>query len=137
MLNFAKLGSEFSTKVQTQPLDQPFLIHKNTQLYADLGLVLTDSELLKITSGEEKFEQIEPIASIYAGHQFGYFNPQLGDGRSCLIAQIESNAPGSKRGYQELSLKGAGPTPYSRQADGRAVLRSSIREYLCSAAMQG
>ena len=137
MLNFAKLGSEFSTKVQTQPLDQPFLIHKNTQLYADLGLVLTDSELLKITSGEEKFEQIEPIASIYAGHQFGHFNPQLGDGRSCLIAQIESNAPGSKRGYQELSLKGAGPTPYSRQADGRAVLRSSIREYLCSAAMQG
>ncbi|MDG1344906.1 MAG: YdiU family protein, partial [Candidatus Thioglobus sp.] len=62
------------------------------------------------------------------GHQFGYFVPQLGDGRSCLIGELEGN---------ELSLKGAGTSPFSRGADGRAVLRSSIREYLCSIAMQG
>ncbi len=128
MLDFAKLGADFSTPIRTQSLDNPFLIHKNTQLYTELGLSLTDEQLLKISTGEQKFENTLPIASIYAGHQFGYFNPQLGDGRSCLIGQAN---------LQELSLKGAGRTPYSRQGDGRAVLRSSIREYLCSAAMQG
>lgn len=128
MLDFAKLGADFSTPIHTQALDNPFLIHKNTQLYAELGLSLTDEQLVKISTGEQKFENTPPIASIYAGHQFGYFNPQLGDGRSCLIGQAN---------LQELSLKGAGITPYSRQGDGRAVLRSSIREYLCSAAMQG
>ncbi|WPE16094.1 YdiU family protein [Candidatus Thioglobus autotrophicus] len=128
MLDFAKLGADFSTLIHTQSLDNPFLIHKNTQLYTELDLSLTDEQLVKISTGEQKFENTLPIASIYAGHQFGYFNPQLGDGRSCLIGQVN---------LQELSLKGAGITPYSRQGDGRAVLRSSIREYLCSAAMQG
>ena len=69
-----------------------------------------------------------PISTVYAGHQFGYFVPQLGDGRSCLIGEIDG---------LELSLKGAGTSPFSRGADGRAVLRSSIREYLSSIAMQG
>ena len=128
MFDFAKLGSDFSTPISTQPLDQAFLIHKNIDLYNQLGLTLSDAELLKTTNGEIKFNNTAPVASIYAGHQFGYFNPQLGDGRSCLVGQINNH---------ELSLKGAGSTPYSRHADGRAVLRSSIREYLCSAAMQG
>jgi uncharacterized protein YdiU (UPF0061 family) len=127
-LDFAKLGQEFFSVVETQPLNNPFLIHKNQDLYNRLGLNIGDAELLKIASGKQQFDNAKPIASIYAGHQFGHFVPQLGDGRSCLIAQIKD---------YELSLKGAGHTPYSRGADGRAVLRSSIREYLCSIAMKG
>ena len=137
MLDFLKLGEDFSTPIKTKSLDKAFLIHKNSQLYSELGLSLSDDQLLKITTGENKFEQTTPIASIYAGHQFGYFNPQLGDGRSCLIGQVQSSGINIQIESQELSLKGAGSTPYSRHADGRAVLRSSIREYLCSAAMQG
>ena len=137
MLDFLKLGEDFSTQIKTKSLDKAFLIHKNSQLYSELGLSLSDDQLLKITTGENKFEQTTPIASIYAGHQFGYFNPQLGDGRSCLIGQVQSSGINRQIESQELSLKGAGSTPYSRHADGRAVLRSSIREYLCSAAMQG
>ena len=137
MLDFLKLGEDFSTPIKTKSLDKAFLIHKNSQLYSELGLSLSDDQLLKITTGENKFEQTTPIASIYAGHQFGYFNPQLGDGRSCLIGQVQNSGTNRQIESQELSLKGAGSTPYSRHADGRAVLRSSIREYLCSAAMQG
>jgi len=122
------LGEEFFSPITTQPLNNTFLIHKNQALYDQLGLDFDEKTLLKIASGEQKFEGTQPIASIYAGHQFGHFVPQLGDGRSCLIGQVS--------GY-ELSLKGAGTTPYSRGADGRAVLRSSIREYLCSIAMKG
>jgi uncharacterized protein YdiU (UPF0061 family) len=70
---------------------------------------------------------VNPISTVYAGHQFGYFVPQLGDGRSCLIGEISN---------YEVSFKGAGTSPFSRGADGRAVLRSSIREYLCSIAME-
>lgn len=125
-MDFAKLGEDFFSPIATQPLSNPILIHKNQALYQQLGLEMDNAELLKIASGEQKFQNIQPIASIYAGHQFGHFVPQLGDGRNCLIGQVS--------GY-ELSLKGAGTTPYSRGADGRAVLRSSIREYLCSIAM--
>ena len=127
-MNFATLGEEFFSPIETQPLKNAFLIHKNQKLYNRLGLEIDDSELLKIASGEQVFQNTQPIASIYAGHQFGHFVPQLGDGRSCLIGQVNG---------VELSLKGAGQTPYSRGADGRAVLRSSIREYLCSIAMKG
>ena len=127
-MDFSSLGEEFFSSIKTQPLNNTFLIHKNQALYDQLGLDFDEKTLLKIASGEQKFEGTQPIASIYAGHQFGHFVPQLGDGRSCLIGQVS--------GY-ELSLKGAGTTPYSRGADGRAVLRSSIREYLCSIAMKG
>ena len=127
-MDFSSLGEEFFSPITTQPLNNTFLIHKNQALYDQLGLDFDEKTLLKIASGEQKFEGTQPIASIYAGHQFGHFVPQLGDGRSCLIGQVS--------GY-ELSLKGAGTTPYSRGADGRAVLRSSIREYLCSIAMKG
>ncbi|SMN00180.1 Selenoprotein O and cysteine-containing homologs [uncultured Candidatus Thioglobus sp.] len=128
MLDFSKLGEDFFSQVETQPLKNPFLIHTNQSLQTELGLQMSNDDLLDIASGNKPFQQIKPIASIYAGHQFGYFVPQLGDGRSCLIGQTQG---------QELSLKGAGKTPYSRSGDGRAVLRSSIREYLCSIAMQG
>ncbi|BBB22430.1 conserved hypothetical protein [Abyssogena phaseoliformis symbiont OG214] len=128
MLDFATLSRDFFSDIDTQPLKQPFLIHKNQALQDKLKLSIKGNELLNIASGEKKFQHTQPIASIYAGHQFGHFVPQLGDGRSCLIGQFQGI---------ELSLKGAGQTPYSRGADGRAVLRSSIREYLCSIAMKG
>lgn len=128
-MSFATLGGKFFSPIETQPLKNAFLIHKNQNLCNRLGLELDDAELLKIASGEQTFQNTQPIASIYAGHQFGHFVPQLGDGRSCLIGQTNNGI--------ELSLKGAGQTPYSRGADGRAVLRSSIREYLCSIAMKG
>ena len=125
---FADLGEDYFSRVDTQKLKNSHLIHVNKDLQANLKLNLTEEELLAICSGEKKLGEVDPISSVYAGHQFGYFVPQLGDGRSCLIGELN--------GY-ELSLKGAGTTPFSRGADGRAVLRSSIREYLCSIAMEG
>jgi uncharacterized protein YdiU (UPF0061 family) len=128
LLDFLTLGKEFYTPIQTQPLKEAFLVHQNQDLYRHLKLDFDTKSWLKIASGEVNFKNITPIASVYSGHQFGQFAGQLGDGRSCLIGQINQT---------ELSLKGAGKTPYSRGGDGRAVLRSSIREYLCSIAMVG
>ena len=127
-LKFKDLGSDFFAHVDTQKLENTSLIHINESLKQDLSLKSNDNELLGICSGEKPFAEESPISTVYAGHQFGYFVPQLGDGRSCLIGEIQG---------LELSLKGAGTSPFSRGADGRAVLRSSIREYLCSIAMQG
>jgi hypothetical protein len=127
-LKFKDLGVDFFSHVETQKLENTSLIHLNESLKKELNLKLEDEELKGICSGEQQLAEESPISTVYAGHQFGYFVPQLGDGRSCLI--------GEANGY-ELSLKGAGTSPFSRGADGRAVLRSSIREYLCSIAMQG
>ena len=127
-LKFKDLGTDFFAHIQTQRLENPSLIHVNQSLKQALNLNITDQEFLEICSGDKQLGQERPVSTVYAGHQFGYFVPQLGDGRSCLIGELEGN---------ELSLKGAGTSPFSRGADGRAVLRSSIREYLCSIAMQG
>ncbi len=88
-------------------------------------------EFLALASGNALLDGMDPIAAIYAGHQFGVFVPQLGDGRAILLGEVR-NARGEP---WELQLKGAGRTAFSRFADGRAVLRSTIREYLCSEAM--
>lgn len=127
-LKFKDLGSDFFAQVHTQKLENASLIHINENLKQELNIKSNDNELLNICSGEKPLGNESPISTVYAGHQFGYFVPQLGDGRSCLIGEIDG---------LELSLKGAGTSPFSRGADGRAVLRSSIREYLCSIAMQG
>ena len=127
-LKFKDLGSDFFAQVNTQKLENSSLIHINESLRQELSIKANDNELLGICSGEKPLDNESPISTVYAGHQFGYFVPQLGDGRSCLIGEIDG---------LELSLKGAGTSPFSRGADGRAVLRSSIREYLCSIAMQG
>ena len=127
-LKFKDLGADFFAQIQTQRLENPSLIHVNQSLKQALNLNVTDQEFLEICSGDKQLGQERPVSTVYAGHQFGYFVSQLGDGRSCLIGELEGN---------ELSLKGAGTSPFSRGADGRAVLRSSIREYLCSIAMQG
>lgn len=131
---FGALGEPYATPVPARPLPEPRLLHWNAALAAELGLDHADpadSTLTALMAGNEAWPGYASTASVYAGHQFGQFVPQLGDGRALLIAEI-----GDRDGRpQELQLKGAGPTPYSRFADGRAVLRSSIREYLCSEAM--
>ncbi|MGE5319504.1 MAG: protein adenylyltransferase SelO family protein, partial [Hyphomicrobiaceae bacterium] len=128
---YARLSDPYHTPVAPTPLPQPRLVHFNDRLAAELGLDRGDQELLDILSGNRPWPAYAPLASVYAGHQFGNWVPQLGDGRALTIAEIRT--PGGER--MELQLKGAGQTPYSRGADGRAVLRSSIREYLCSEAM--
>ena len=126
-LKFTTLGDDFFAEVETRRLDNSKLIHVNHEFKEELKLEISDEELLSICSGEKKLGEVNPVSTVYAGHQFGYFVPQLGDGRSCLIGEINN---------YEVSLKGAGKSPFSRGADGRAVLRSSIREYLCSIAME-
>jgi len=135
--HFAKLGSAFSQKVMPEPIEQAQIVSLNPQagLLIDLDLEQTQiqAELLSILALEQLPNDSEAVASVYSGHQFGQYNPQLGDGRALLIGQVEN----SHQQLWELQLKGSGRTPYSRQGDGRAVLRSSIREYLCSEAMHG
>lgn len=110
------------------------MAHYNPGLSARLGFpqaAADDSNVLATLAGNQAIPGHPWIASVYAGHQFGAFVPQLGDGRAMLLGQLR-NASGE---LWELQLKGSGRTPFSRFADGRAVLRSSIREYLCSEAM--
>jgi uncharacterized protein YdiU (UPF0061 family) len=132
---FATLGPDFFTELRPTPLPQPHLVSVNRRLAGELGL---DPELLAGDDGVAAFTGnlplagARPLAGVYSGHQFGVWAGQLGDGRAILLGGVETPA-----GLQELQLKGAGRTPYSRMGDGRAVLRSSIREYLCSEAMRG
>jgi len=130
---FALLGTNFYQFVTPEPLLNPHLIHLNKTLVKQLDLAdIPNTQWLSIINGTTAIEAYKPLASLYAGHQFGTFVPQLGDGRAIIIAEHKD----AHNQVWELQLKGAGQTPYSRFADGRAVLRSSIREYLCSHAMQ-
>jgi uncharacterized protein YdiU (UPF0061 family) len=131
---FGALGAPYVVPVPARPLPAPKLLHVNSRLADELGLdaqLTASAEFAEIMAGNRAWPGYDARASVYAGHQFGQFVPQLGDGRALLIAETLDRA-GQPR---EIQLKGAGPTPYSRHADGRAVLRSSIREYLCSEAM--
>jgi uncharacterized protein YdiU (UPF0061 family) len=129
------LGSEFSTPQPLHPLRQPYWVSRNAAVARELGLDaewLASQEALEGFSGNLVLQGAEPLASVYSGHQFGQWAGQLGDGRATLLGELQT-----RHGGMELQLKGAGMTPYSRMGDGRAVLRSSIREYLCSEAMHG
>ncbi|HTH39590.1 MAG TPA: YdiU family protein [Rhodocyclaceae bacterium] len=132
--HYAKLGAPYHQVVQPAPLPEPALVHLNPTLAEALGLDALPAEALAdVLSGNANWPGYAPIASVYAGHQFGVFVRQLGDGRALMLTELAD-----KQGQRwELQLKGAGRTPYSRGADGRAVLRSSIREYLCAEAMHG
>ena len=121
-------------RVDPSPLTKPFLIHVNSSVAKMLNMDISDhNALTKFVNGELKFEGSDNFAMCYAGHQFGHFVPRLGDGRAINIGTV---TPNHHENYH-LQLKGAGPTLYSRSGDGRAVLRSSIREYLMSEAMYG
>ena len=134
--SYARLPDIFFSEHQPEALQDDFLIHFNQQVAELLGLDADEVErkdFLDIFTTKKSFDGFKPIATCYAGHQFGQFVPRLGDGRAILLGQIVDEA---SRPW-DLQLKGAGQTLYSRGGDGRAVLRSSIREYLCSAAMHG
>jgi len=129
--SFAKLGNDFYTRLLPQPLPAPYWIGHSCALARKLGLAehwLASQELLQALSGSRMINGTQPLASVYSGHQFGRWAGQLGDGRAILLGETSG---------LEMQLKGSGRTPYSRMGDGRAVLRSSIREFLCSEAMHG
>ena len=128
---FANLGGEFSQPTKIRPLKNPQLASWNPSAAALIDLQQPTDKLIALFNGESVAEG-SPVASLYAGHQFGHWVAQLGDGRAAILGQVNHAA----QGPWELQVKGCGPTAYSRGADGRAVLRSSIREYLCSEAMQ-
>ena len=133
--HFADLPSAFHTAVPPQPLAKSRLLHVNKELAAQLGLDVSrlgEQEFLDVVSGQAPLPGGLTVSAVYSGHQFGVWAGQLGDGRAHLLGQIDTPT-----GPQELQLKGAGKTPYSRMGDGRAVLRSSVREYLASEAMAG
>lgn len=117
--------------VQPTAVSNPSLIAWNTSFARELGINTPDDQDIRVLSGNLVSESMIPYAACYAGHQFGNWAGQLGDGRAITLGEW----PMPEGNSWELQLKGAGPTPYSRRADGRAVLRSSVREYLMSEAM--
>ncbi len=126
---YLQLESDFYSLSDPQPLQEPYLVSFNKEAAKLIGLESTagsDPSFIALLNGTFLPKGSRPFAMCYAGHQFGHYNPWLGDGRACNL--------GSINGWN-LQLKGSGDTLYSRSADGRAALRSSIREYLMSEAM--
>ena len=136
---YAELGPGFARPCRATPLPDLYWVSANHRLAQALGLPQdwhTRPGVLEWLGGGWSADAGMTVATVYSGHQFGVWAGQLGDGRALLLGQ-SAPLPGSSLGAQEWQLKGAGKTPFSRMGDGRAVLRSSIREYLCSEAMHG
>ena len=134
--SYARLPQAFYARLNPTPFSEPpCLIHANQSAAALIDLdpeQFERPELAELFGGKALAPGMEPLAMLYSGHQFGVYVPQLGDGRAILLGEAK-NEQGQR---WDLHLKGAGMTPFSRDGDGRAVLRSTIREYLCCAAMQ-
>jgi serine/tyrosine/threonine adenylyltransferase len=131
--SFAALPPDFYTRLQPTPLPDPYFVAASASAAALVGLTqaqLATPEFVELFAGNRVAGRSLPLSAVYSGHQFGVWAGQLGDGRAILLGELNGPA-----GPMELQLKGAGLTPYSRMGDGRAVLRSSIREFLCSEAM--
>ena len=128
---FQLLGDAFHVALPPQPLPSPAWVARSESLAAELGWAdwLDGAEALALLSGNA-VPEAATLATVYSGHQFGVWAGQLGDGRALLLGEAATPL-----GRQEVQLKGSGLTPFSRMGDGRAVLRSSIREFLCSEAM--
>lgn len=125
-INYFELEDKFYQKLDAQPLNNPHLIAYSKSACDLIGLDYSECEtkkFLEFVNGEHVLKGSIPYAMGYAGHQFGYFVPQLGDGRAINLGAVNS---------WHLQTKGSGLTRYSRQGDGRAVLRSSIREFIMS-----
>jgi uncharacterized protein YdiU (UPF0061 family) len=135
--SFAALPPAFYTRLASTPLPAPYLVSASAAASELIQLdpaACETEEFVQVFSGNARHAQSLPLSAVYSGHQFGVWAGQLGDGRAILLG--EAAAPTEEvTGALELQLKGAGMTPYSRMGDGRAVLRSSIREFLCSEAM--
>ena len=135
--SYARLSDAFYAKLNPTPFSTPpYLVHANraaTDLIDLDPAELARPEFAGLFGGSMLAPGMDPVAMLYSGHQFGVYVPQLGDGRAILLGEVKND-----RGERwDLHLKGAGMTPFSRDGDGRAVLRSTIREYLCSEAMHG
>ncbi len=131
---YARLPSAFYSRLAPDPVAAPTLIRLNRELAAELGIDpgrLDSPEGLAVLSGNAQAEGSEPIATVYAGHQFGGFAGQLGDGRAILLGEVVGR-DGVRR---DIQLKGSGRTPYSRRGDGRSALGPVLREYIVSEAM--
>lgn len=131
---FARLPENFYRRVKPTALPAPYLVSFNEAAAELIGLDPQEAakqEFAEYFSGNKLLPNSDPISAIYAGHQFGTFVSQLGDGRAILLGEAV-NETGKRF---DIQLKGAGLTPFSRMGDGRAVLRSTIREYLCAEAM--
>jgi uncharacterized protein YdiU (UPF0061 family) len=132
--SFARLPERFYVRTPPTPVAAPQLIRLNEALARELGLdpaFLATPEGIAILAGNRVAQGSEPLAAAYAGHQFGHFVPQLGDGRAVLLGEVVDHE-GRRR---DIQLKGSGPTPFSRRGDGRAALGPVLREYLISEAM--
>ncbi|HEX2210164.1 MAG TPA: YdiU family protein, partial [Longimicrobium sp.] len=132
---YAQLPERFFARVAPTPVAAPRLIRVNAPLAVELGIDpdwLASDEGVAVLAGNRVPDTATPIATVYAGHQFGSFVPQLGDGRAILLGEVIDRS-GTRR---DVQLKGAGRTPFSRGGDGRAALGPVLREYLVSEAMQ-
>ncbi len=133
---FQRLPEQFYSRVMPQAVRNPRLLHFNPRVAALIDLDSNQAQrdmLVDCFSGRTLLPGSDPVATVYAGHQFGSYMPQLGDGRALLLGEVRSR-DGNK---WDLVLKGAGPTPYARMGDGRAGLSSTIREYLAGEALAG
>jgi uncharacterized protein YdiU (UPF0061 family) len=122
------------SRVTPEPVRQPRTLAYSSEVAALIGLspeACQSPQFAQVFGGNRVLEGMDPYAACYGGHQFGNWAGQLGDGRAITLTEVTTRPSGR----WELQLKGAGPTPYSRMGDGRAVLRSSLREFLCSEAM--
>ena len=131
---YLTLPDRFYSKVTAAPASAPQLIAFNRDLAAELGLDIagmSDRDAAHIFSGNLTPDNTTPFAQVYAGHQFGGFSPRLGDGRALHLGEVDG-----PNGRVDIQLKGSGPTPYSRNGDGRAWVGPVLREYLMSCAMQ-
>lgn len=134
---FARLPEVFFRRVRPTALPAPYLVSFNRAAAALIGLDPAEAqrpEFVEYFCGNKFLPGSEPVAAIYAGHQFGTYVPQLGDGRAILLGEVMGDETTPARRW-DVQLKGAGLTPFSRMGDGRAVLRSTIREYLCGEAL--
>ena len=132
--SYARLPDRFYTRTGPTAVRAPRLIKVNRALAAELGLdadLLASPEGVAVLAGNSIPDSAEPLAAAYAGHQFGHFSPQLGDGRAVLLGEVVDRA-GRRR---DIQLKGSGPTPFSRNGDGRAALGPVLREYIIGEAM--
>jgi uncharacterized protein YdiU (UPF0061 family) len=132
---FAQLPGSFYTKLSAEKVSKnPSLVHFNQDVCEQIGLdstLFSNTDFIEALSGNQPLLGAEPLAMVYSGHQFGVWAGQLGDGRALLLGQVRA----TDNQLWDIQLKGSGLTPYSRMGDGRAVMRSSIREYLCAEAM--
>lgn len=131
--SYARLPDRFFARLTPEPVTAPELIRVNHGLAAELGIdpaALESPEGIAILAGNAVAAGSEPLAQAYAGHQFGGFSPQLGDGRAILLGEVVG-----RHGRRDIQLKGSGPTPFSRRGDGRAALGPVLREYVVSEAM--